>query len=228
MKKMTLMAIMATAMLSLTACGDNNQESTQTEKPVWDGKITFSDKSTTGKENPSVLIISSSPRKDGNTQQLAAEFARGAQEAGGKVETVLLSGKAINPLTEAEADDPNSPSQQDDAPEIIKKMQQADIIVLASPVYYMNIDGQMKTLIDRTFTGGFYQQLGGKEFYYITACADREDATAMCAVNAFRGFIMCLPNSVERGMVKGIGLGGMRSAKKTQFAQEAYELGKTI
>lgn len=109
---------------------------------------------------------------------------------------------------------------------IVRKMLNADIIVLASPVYFMNIDGQMKTLIDRTYS--HFMDLKDKEFYYITACADREESTADFAIAGFRGFVMCLPNPTERGMIKATGVGMKGSVKNTGFMRQAYELGKSI
>lgn len=104
-------------------------------------------------------------------------------------------------------------------------MVKADIIVLSSPVYYMNIDGQLKALMDRCYR---HEGLNGKEFYYITACADAEDSTAETAIFAFRGFVVCLPDPVERGMVKATGMGRKAAVKQSQYMQEAYNLGKTI
>ena len=67
-----------------------------------------------------------------------------------------------------------------------------------------------------------------KEFFYLTACADPEESTADWAVNAFRGFVMCLPNPTERGMVKAIGMGRKGAVKGSQYEEEAYNLGKRI
>lgn len=115
--------------------------------------------------------------------------------------------------------------EEDQAPLIIQKMVNSDIIVLSSPVYYMNIDGQLKTLMDRCYRN---QGLAGKEFYYITACADREESTAETAIFAFQGFVVCLPNPTERGSVKATGMGRKGAVEGSQYLTEAYELGKTI
>lgn len=64
-------------------------------------------------------------------------------------------------------------TEGDQAPMLVQKMADADIIVLSSPVYYMNIDGQLKTLMDRCYRN---KSLEGKEFYYITVCADPDEA----------------------------------------------------
>ena len=195
----------------------------QQNLPVY--KIAQSDTSTINKEHKTVLVISASPRRGGNTDLLCDEFIRGAKEVGGEVEKIFLDDYKIDFFHEQHEHSADSVSADDQAPIIIEKMANADIIVLSSPVYYMNIDGQMKTLMDRCFRN---QGLGGKEFYYITACADSEDSTAETAIFAFRGFVVCLPNPVERGMVKAIGMGRKGAVEQSQYMQEAYNLGKTI
>lgn len=90
----------------------------------------------------------------------------------------------------------------------------------------MNITGQLKTFIDRTF--GRYREMKDKEFFYITACADREESTAEWGINAFRGFVMCLPNPTERGMVKAVGMGRKGAVKGSEYESQAYNLGKNI
>ena len=97
-----------------------------------------------------VLIISSSPRKGGNSETLAASFAKGAGEADHKVETVYLREKkygfckgclACLKLGHCVIDD--------DAVEIAAKMHDADVLVFATPVYYYSVSGQLKTMLDR-------------------------------------------------------------------------------
>lgn len=205
---------------------DSQEEATrkvQQNLPVYN--IAQSDTSTIAKANKKVLVISASPRKGGNTDLLCDEFVKGATEVGGNVEKIFLDDYKIDFFHEQHEHSADSVESDDQAPLIIDKMTKADIIVLSSPVYYMNIDGQLKTLMDRCFRN---QGLGGKEFYYITACADAEDTTAETAIFAFRGFVVCLPNPVERGMVKAIGMGRKGAVEQSRYMQEAYNLGKTI
>lgn len=191
--------------------------------PVYN--IAQSDTSTVNKEHKTVLVLSASPRRGGNTDLLCDEFVRGAREAGGYVEKIFLDDYKIDFFHECHEHSADSVSADDQAPLIIEKMTKADIIVLSSPVYYMNIDGQLKALMDRCYRN---KGLGGKEFYYITACADAEDSTAETAIFAFRGFVVCLPEPVERGMVKAVGIGRKGAVEQSQYMQEAYNLGKTI
>jgi len=225
MKKNLLFLCMMCLLTAMSACGGNNEKTDETQDKYL---IRFSETSTIQKEHKNVLILSASPRKGGNTDLLCDEFARGAKETGGNVEKIFLSDYDIEFFQEADERHVGDSADvaTDDAPMIVRKMLDADIIVLASPVYFMNIDGQMKTLIDRTYS--HFMDLKDKEFYYITACADREESTADFAIAGFRGFVMCLPNPTERGMVKAIGVGMKGSVKNTDFMRQAYELGKGI
>lgn len=214
--------------LGLTVGCNNTQTPDKSSDESGKYHINVSDTSTIKKEHKNVLVISGSPRKGGNTDLLCDEFIRGAEEAGGTVEKIFLPDYKIEFFSEDDEHrlGDNMNEATDDVPMIVNKMVDADIIVLASPVYYMNITGQLKTLIDRTF--GRYMEMKDKEFFYITACADAEDSTAECAIDGMRGFVMCLPNPTERGMVKAIGMGRKTAVKDSQFMQQAYELGKKI
>ena len=223
MKRTVIYMVVSLLMGALTACGNK-----QADKSAERYHINFSETSPVQKENKSVLIISGSPRKGGNTDLLCDAFARGAEEVGGQVEKIFLADYRIDYFSEADEQRVGDRADEaaDDVPMLVDKMVRADVIVLASPVYYMNITGQLKTFIDRTF--GRYREMKDKEFFYLTACADPEDSTADWAINAFRGFVMCLPNPTERGMVKAVGMGRKGAVKGSQFEEEAYQLGKGI
>lgn len=97
-----------------------------------------------------VLIISVSLRKNSNSDLLAQQFAKGAQEAGYQVETISLREKNIQFCTGCMAclKAPRCVIR-DDANTIVEKMGNADVICFATPVYYYEMAGQMKTLLDR-------------------------------------------------------------------------------
>ena len=100
--------------------------------------------------NKKVLIISSSPRKGGNSETLAAAFAKGAREAGNQVETVYLREKQVGFCKGCIAClNLGHCVIQDDAVEIAAKMHDANVLVFATPVYYYCVSGQLKTMLDR-------------------------------------------------------------------------------
>ena len=98
-----------------------------------------------------VLILSSSPRKGGNSDTLCDEFMRGAINSGNSVEKIFLRDKNIHYCTGCSVcSQYNKPCpQKDDAAEIIEKILASDVIVMATPVYFYTMSAQMKTLIDR-------------------------------------------------------------------------------
>ena len=98
-----------------------------------------------------VLILSSSPRRGGNSDTLCDEFMQGAIESGHRVDKVFLRDKTIHPCTGCGVcSQYKKPCpQKDDAAEIIGKMLAADVIVMATPGYFYAMSAQMKTLIDR-------------------------------------------------------------------------------
>ena len=97
-----------------------------------------------------VLIVSSSPRKNGNSETLADAFAKGAREAGHSVETVRLREKQLGFCKGCLACSKLGRCViQDDAVGIAAKMHDADVLVFATPVYYYSVCGQLKTMLDR-------------------------------------------------------------------------------
>lgn len=113
-----------------------------------------------------VLIISGSPRKNGNSDILCDEFEKGASEAGHQVEKIRLQEKKIGYCMACYyCRNTKECVQKDDMTEIIAKLIGADVIVLATPVYFYSMDGQLKTMIDRVLPR--YTEVANKDFYFI-------------------------------------------------------------
>jgi multimeric flavodoxin WrbA len=119
-----------------------------------------------------VLVLSSSPRRGGNSDLLCDQFILGAQTAGHEAEKIFLKDKKINYCTGCGTciDRGKSCTQNDDMSEILEKMVTSDVIVMATPVYFYTMCAQMKTLIDRTCSR--YTEISNKEFYFILTAAD--------------------------------------------------------
>lgn len=171
-----------------------------------------------------VLVLSSSPRKAGNSDLLCDEFVKGAENAGHTVEKIFLRDKKINYCTGCGlCYDTKVCSQQDDMTEILSKMVAADVIVLASPIYFYTMCAQMKTFIDRCCAR--YTEITNKEFYYILTAADPESGAMDRAVTEFRGFLECLDQPREKGTLCGVGVWHKGEVKDKSFMQEAYDMG---
>jgi multimeric flavodoxin WrbA len=175
-----------------------------------------------------VLIISASPRKNGNSDTLCDRFAQGAKESGNSVEKVFLATKNIGYCRGCGVcNSTHKCVQKDDMAEILDKMVNADVIVLATPVYFYTMDGQMKTFIDRTVPR--YTEISNKDFYFIMTAADTEKSSLNRTVEAFRGFTEdCLDNARECGIIYGVGAWKMGEIKGTPAYNDAYEMGKRV
>ena len=104
-----------------------------------------------------------------------------------------------------------------------EEMIKADVIVLATPVYFYSMNGQMKTFIDRTVPR--YLDIRDKEFYFILAAAEDNRANMERTVECFRGFLDCLEGAVEKGVVYGAGAWKMGDIKGNPAMKQARIMG---
>ena len=98
-----------------------------------------------------ILILSGSPRKGGNTDLLVEAFVKGASQKY-NVEVVSVHDYKVNPCMGCNAcfkSDGNTCAQKDDMPQIYEKAALADMLVIASPVYFYGLSAQLKSIIDR-------------------------------------------------------------------------------
>lgn len=175
-----------------------------------------------------VSIISASPRKGGNSDVLCDRFAEGAKESGNNVEKIFLANKNIGFCRGCGVcNDTYKCVQKDDMKEILDKMVKADVIVLATPVYFYSMDGQMKTFIDRTVPR--YTEITDKEFYFIMTAADTDEKMLHRTMETFRGFTEdCLDRAKEAGIIYGAGAWKVGEIQSTPSYNEAYEMGKNV
>lgn len=173
-----------------------------------------------------ILILSGSPRKGGNSDILCDRFMEGARESGHRAEKVFLRDKNIGYCIGCEACHQNNGVcvQKDDMAEILGKMIAADVIVMATPVYFYTMDAQMKTLIDRCVAR--YTEISNKAFYFIATAADGEKRSLERTIEGFRGFLYCLEGAQEKGIVYGSGAWKKGDIKESPALNEAYEMGR--
>ena len=170
------------------------------------------------------LILSASPRKGGNSDLLCDQFARGAEEAGPQVEKTRVQEKKIPPCLACYGCRGTGVCvQKDDMATILDKMADADVLVLATPVYFYSMDGQIKTLIDRTLPR--YTEMRDKEVYLIATAAAGKGAMER-TIDSMRGFTDCLPGAKVKGVIYGSGVYQKGEVLETRASQEAYLMGK--
>lgn len=174
-----------------------------------------------------VLIISTSPRKGGNSEILADCFAKGAQEAGHQVEKVCLHDKAINFCKGCLACQKTQRCViRDDADAIARKMKDADVLVFATPIYYYEMCGQMKTMLDRA-NPLFPSEYAFRDIYLLASAAENDESAVDGAVNGLKGWIACFEKARLKGVVRGVGATNPGDIHQNASALEAaYAMGK--
>lgn len=174
-----------------------------------------------------VLILSGSPRKGGNSDLLCDEFARGAQQAGHTVEKLRVAELKIGYCRGCYACKKTGKCAiDDDMAQVLQKMIDADVLVLASPVYFYSIDAQLKALIDRTVAR--WTEVHDKEFYYIVTAADEALASAETTLACFRGYADCVEGAREMGVICGMGAYEKGEIRQKPALREAYEMGQRV
>lgn len=175
-----------------------------------------------------VLILSSSPRKGGNSDTLCDQFMKGAEESGNRVEKIRLADLKIDYCSACYACKTKGHCvKQDDMEQVIEKMRAAEVIVLATPVYFYSMCAQMKTVIDRTLGGAQKSGLENKKFYLIATAADGKSAMER-TIDGLRGYLECLPGAREMGVIYGAGAWQLGDIQNNPAMKEAYQMGKNI
>jgi multimeric flavodoxin WrbA len=177
--------------------------------------------------NRNILVLSASPRKSGNSDLLCDQFMTGAKEAGHETEKIFLKDKKISYCTGCgSCFNGKSCSQKDDMGNILDKMISADVIVMATPVYFYSMNAQMKTLIDRTCSR--YTEITNKEFYFIVTAADSSIQAMERTLEGFRAFTSCLSGAKEKGIVYGTGAWNIGEINGKPAMKQAFEMGKLV
>lgn len=179
-----------------------------------------------------VIILSSSPRRNGNSEILCKQFAQGAAEAGHEVEMVNLNDYHIGFCRACEycRQHDHVCVLKDDANQIIDKIIQADVFVMTTPVYFYSLSGQLKTLIDRMFAREYEirDSEKNKKAYLILTSGSPDLKQMTGTVESFRGFIQVLSKVEEGGIIYGLGAFKKGDALTHPAYKEAYEMGKMI
>lgn len=175
-----------------------------------------------------VVIISTSLRVRSNSDLLAEQFMKGAESAGHQVEKVELLGKQIafclgcfacTKLGRCVIDD--------DVNGIMEKVMKADVIVWATPIYYYEMSGQMKTLIDR-MNAMYDRDYRFREVYLLTTAAEDEASVPQRAEAGLTGWIDCYPKARLAGTLFCGGVNEPNEIQGNAKLEEAFELGKSV
>ena len=176
-----------------------------------------------------VLIISTSLRTNSNSDILARECEKGARDAGLDAEYISLKGKDIKYCIGClSCQKTNKCVLKDDVADIMAKVKEAEVIVYATPIYYYEMCGQMKTLLDRLnplYSGDYIF----RDIYLIATAADDGVTTFDKAYSGLQGWVDCFDKASLKGKVVAGGVDEAGSVNNfVDIKNKAYELGKNL
>ena len=173
-----------------------------------------------------VLGISGSTRKDGNTAFLVKAVLERCEKAGIETEFISLAGKKINPCLGCEKCKEKDwcVIQNDDWGSIMEKVMDAEVLVIGSPTYYYDVCGHVKNFIDRSYSLYHQRKLAGRKAVAVAVCANKGGART---IETLEGFL----NSHEfsyLGWVRGKGYLEGDVVRDTRALKKAQEIGDKI
>ena len=175
-----------------------------------------------------IIVISTSLRPGSNSDMLADKFMEGAKAAGHDVEKVSLVGKSIQFCKGCMGCHKLGHCViNDDVNAIMAKVLVSDVVVWATPIYYYEMSGQMKTLIDR-MNAMYTQDYKFRDIYMLTTAAEDEEFVPKRAEAGLTGWIDCYPESRLAATLFCGGVNDPRDIEGNAKLQAAYEMGGKI
>ena len=185
-------------------------------------------------ERPGVLVLLGSPRKHGNSAALAQRIAEGAEEAGARVETVVLNDLKIAPCRSCyrcQRPEAKGCAQDDDMQPLYHRLIACPAWVIASPVYWFTMSAQTKLWMDRCFALGAYAKdpFRGKKIAIAMSYGGEDPFSSGC-VNALRTFQDAFNYTGSKivGMVYGAAMKPGEIETNSGLMEEARELGRAL
>ena len=178
-----------------------------------------------------IVILNGSPRKSGNTSALVKAFTEGAQNAGSTVTEFFLDGMDIHGCKGCFGGHSSKECpcvQKDDMAQIYLAVKECDVVVLASPLYYWTMSGQLRTALDRLFAleegDGNLLRGNGKSSALLMAAEGYGFDDAVLYYNHLMEHLRWKkPGHVLAGGNMNVG-----DIKGKAEIRQAYELGKSI
>jgi multimeric flavodoxin WrbA len=180
-----------------------------------------------------ILILKGSPREKGNSATLAAQVFAGAKEAGAQVEDIYLHGMDIRPCDACDFCQEGDVGcvVKDDMQTLYPKLRQADVIVIASPIYWFTISAQMKLCIDRWYAleSSEGSALKGKQVGIVLVYGDTDlhSSGGINAIHTLESITRYIGMDIV-GIVHGTAMDVGDAEKQPELLERAYKLGQKL
>lgn len=174
-----------------------------------------------------ILVLTGSPRKNGNSNILVDSFIKGAEEKGHNIIRFDAALKNVHPCSACNHCGMNGECVFKDDFELVKEhIIDSDMVVFATPMYYFGISSQLKAVIDRFYAINDRIHTPKKAALIMTY-ADTGERIAMPIKNHYEILLNYL-NWTSIGEIIASGVWTAGSVNQTQYPKLAYELGKNV
>lgn len=175
-----------------------------------------------------VVVVSTSLRTNSNSELLAKSFVEGAKEAGNEVEYISLKNKDIRFCIGCLACQKTGHCViKDDVADIMNSVLEADVVVWATPIYYYEMSGQMKTLIDR-LNPMYSKDYKFRDIYLLATAAEEGDEVFEKVITGLNGWIDCFEKASIQGTVLCGGVSDGGAISDNSKLKEAYNMGSHV
>lgn len=175
-----------------------------------------------------VVVLSTSLRTNSNSELLAKSFVEGAKEAGNEVEYISLKNKDIRFCIGCLACQKTGHCViKDDVTDIMNSVLEADVVVWSTPIYYFEMSGQMKTLIDR-LNPMYSKDYKFRDVYLLATAAEEGDEVFEKVITGLNGWIDCFEKTSIKGTVLAGGVSDSGAISGNDKLKEAYDLGSHV
>lgn len=175
-----------------------------------------------------IVVLTGSPRRNGNSAYLADRFIEGAQEKGHEIYRFDCAFKQVEPCRACNRCGMDGPCIfNDDFSELRPHLIEADMVVFATPMYYFGISAQMKRVIDRFYAINGKIKGRYKKAAYLMTYANTAKSDAEPMLLHYRTMMNYLGwESVGEIVAPGVWTAG--SVRDTDYGDKAYRLGKSL
>ena len=175
-----------------------------------------------------VVVLSTSLRSSSNSELLAKSFVEGARDTGNEVEYISLKNKDIRFCIGCLACQKLGHCViKDDVTDIMDSVLYTDVVVWATPIYYYEMSGQMKTLIDR-LNPMYSKDYRFRDVYLLATAAEEGDEVFEKVITGLNGWIDCFEKTSIKGTVLCGGVSSGGDISSNTKLKEAYNLGSHI
>ena len=172
-----------------------------------------------------VIVLSTSLRSSSNSELLAKSFVEGAKESGNEVEYISLKNKDIRFCIGCLACQKLGHCVIKD--DVMDSVLNADVVVWATPIYYYEMSGQMKTLIDR-LNPMYSKDYKFRDVYLLATAAEEGDEVFEKVITGLNGWIDCFEKTSIKGTVLCGGVSSGGDISSNDKLKEAYNLGSHV